>query len=129
MKKSKTVILIAKIFENLLKLRFGELLNEDIYFLKHFSSWVRTFIILIFLLSKKVCFFLWFFFIDELKWIVTYHNVTVSFQNSKTGVALKGIQIFENESELANNILITKTGVIKSLSKLVVLWVYSYLSF
>ena len=49
------------------------------------------------------------------------YNVTVSFQNSKTGVALKGIQIFENESELANNILITKTGVIKSLSKLVVL--------
>ena len=44
-----------------------------------------------------------------------------AFQKSKTGVALKGKNIFENESELANNILITKTVVIKRLSKLAVL--------
>ena len=62
---------------------------------------------------------------DELGWIVTLscycHNVTVSFQKSKTGVALKVMNIFENESELANNIIITKTSVIKSLSTLIVL--------
>ena len=62
---------------------------------------------------------------DELEWIVTLsyycHNVTVSFQKSQTGVALKVMNIFENESELANNITITKTGVIKSLSTLIVL--------
>ena len=62
---------------------------------------------------------------DELGWIVTLsfycHDVTVSFQKSKTGVALKVMNIFENESELANNIIITKTSVIKSLSTLIVL--------
>ena len=40
---------------------------------------------------------------DELGWIVTLscycHNVTVSFQKSKTGMALKVMNIFENESE------------------------------
>ena len=60
---------------------------------------------------------------DELGWTVTSscycHNVTVSFQKSKTGVASKVMNIFENESELAKNIIITKTSVIKSLSTLV----------
>ena len=48
-------------------------------------------------------------------------NIIIMFQKSKTGVALKGMNIFQNEGELANNMLITKTGVIKCLSKLVVL--------
>ena len=137
MLKSKTVILIPKIFENLLKLRFDELLNEGIFCLKHFSSWIRTFIILTFLLSKKkkkkiiiIIFFLIFIINFHFYWWIEMNsNIIIMFQKSKTGVALKGMNIFQNEGELANNMLITKTGVIKCLSKLVVLWVHSYLSF
>ena len=61
----KALILIAKIFGSLLIFKFDELKIKDIYWLKYFGSWVRTFIVLTFLLSKifiyLFCFFKHFF--------------------------------------------------------------------
>ena len=56
------VILIAKIFENLLKLRFDELLSEDIYCLKHFFQLGKNFHNFYFLIIKKKIFFVAFEF-------------------------------------------------------------------
>ena len=80
MRKSKTVILIAKIFENLLELKFDELLNE-IYIvssilavgseLSFYFLIIKT-VFLVFLFFYFFLFLLYIFtFIEELRWIVT----------------------------------------------------------
>ena len=87
-------------------------------------------------------FFIYIFFLKEKKKnfktflrkfliFLTNFNVTVNFLNKilKTCVVLKAMNKIENRDDLMNNIIITEIGVISCLHVLVILCVYSYLSY